>query len=209
MANTALQPGKYYHILNRGNNSETLFKSPENNLLFLELYAKYMHPVVDTIAYCLMSNHFHLVIRTKETKDILTMTELKMFENNKRNLITDKKPTASQQFAHLFISYAKTINANYNRTGSLFEHPFERREIDSELYLKRCIAYVHRNPIKAGLVSRISDYKWSSYNGIVGTAPTNLERDFVLNLYNGKKYFESYHEIVSTDDDMIGSRSNF
>ena len=199
MISTILRTGQYYHIYNRGNNSEILFRTSANHLLFLKLYAKYMFPVVDTLAYCLMSNHFHFVIRTKDEKDIRTMKELNMFDANKLNLITDKKPTASRQFSHLFISYSKTINKAYNRTGSLFEHPFERRIIETEAYLKRCIAYVHANPLKAKVVGQLGEYKWSSYEAIVSEKPTHLEREFVLNLFGGKENFRAYH----ADFDML------
>jgi REP element-mobilizing transposase RayT len=74
MANSILQPGQFYHIYNRGINSEVLFKHPDYYTEFLELYAKYINPVADTLAYCLMSNHFHLLIRTKEVHEIQTLT---------------------------------------------------------------------------------------------------------------------------------------
>jgi len=193
MGSTTLQPGQYYHIYNRGNNGEVLFKSPANYRLFLEHYAKYITPVVDTLAFCLMSNHFHLVIRTKEEKDIQTFSELKMFENNRSKIITDKKPNFSRQFSHLFISYSKTINKAYSRTGSLFEHPFERRLIEDEQYLKNCIIYVHANPVKAGFADKIGDYAWSSYNALLSDKPTHLNREFVIHLFGDKENFKYLH----------------
>jgi len=193
MGNSILQPGRYYHIYNRGTNSEVLFKHPYYYTEFLKLYAKYINPVAETLAYCLMSNHFHLLIRTKEVHEIPTFTELKMFENNKENLKTDKKPVASNQFAHLFSTYTLTINKAYKRTGSLFEHPFERREIDNEKYLLNCIAYIHSNPVKDGFVAKMEDYKWSSYNAMISEKSTNLDRKFVIDLYGGIENFLLYH----------------
>jgi hypothetical protein len=116
-----------------------------------------------------------------------------MFENNKSKIKTDKKPTASNQFAHLFGTFTLKINTAYQRTGSLFEHPFERREIQSEKYLLNCIAYIHSNPVKDGFVSKIEDYKWSSFTSIISDKPTKLDREFVLNLYGGKGNFLLFH----------------
>jgi hypothetical protein len=65
-----LEYGKYYHIYNRGINGEDLFRSNENHEYFLRLYEKYMEVVIDTYAWCLMGNHFHLLIRVKEEDEI-------------------------------------------------------------------------------------------------------------------------------------------
>jgi hypothetical protein len=64
-----LQFGQYYHIYNRGNNGETLFCEDRNYPYFLELYAKYIEPVAETYADCLMSNHFHLLVRIKDYEE--------------------------------------------------------------------------------------------------------------------------------------------
>ena len=194
MGNTILQPGIYYHIYNRGTNGEVLFKTDDYYKEFLQLYTKYITPVVDTLAYCLMSNHFHFLIRTKEEFEIKTFNELKMFEADKINKNPDKKPTASPQFAHLFNTYSKKINKAYQRTGSLFEHPFERRMIESELYLRNCIAYIHFNPLKDGFAKSFEDYKWSSYKAILSEKTTLIERQFVIDLFGGKDQFLIYHE---------------
>lgn len=60
-----LQPGRFYHVLNRGNNRENLFVEKRNYRYFLQLYAQFLSPIADTYAYCLMPNHFHLLIRVK------------------------------------------------------------------------------------------------------------------------------------------------
>ena len=61
-----LQYGQYYHIYNRGNNGETLFREQRNYLYFLKLYAKYIEPIAETYAYCLLSNHFHYLVRIED-----------------------------------------------------------------------------------------------------------------------------------------------
>ncbi len=192
MKETALEYGTYYHIYNRGNNSEVLFKHKKYYTEFLELYKKYIVPVADTLAYCLMSNHFHLLIRVKTESEIRTFNELGMFMN-KANNNPLKKPTPSNMFKHLFLTYAKKINTAYIRTGSLFEHPFERRMIDSENYLRDCIVYIHNNPVKDGFADSPGDYKWSSFNAIISDKPTLIERAFVLELFGGIENFMGFH----------------
>jgi len=81
MKNTTarLQSGVYYHIYNRGNNRENLFLEEKNYPYFLFLYEKHIEPVADTYAYCLMRNHFHLLVRIKETSQVLGTCEVYLF----------------------------------------------------------------------------------------------------------------------------------
>jgi len=193
MEKSSLEYGQYYHLFNRGNNSETLFRESDNYTYFLALYAKYINTVCDTLAYCLMPNHFHFVIRIREESQIKTFSELHLFDNNKKGIITDKKPSPSAQFAHLFDIYSKSFNKMYSRTGSLFEHPFERRIIENEFYIQRSIAYVHENPVKTHLSKTMEEYQWSSYKALISVKPTHLNRELVMKIYGGEEYFILYH----------------
>jgi REP element-mobilizing transposase RayT len=111
-----LEKDYYYHIYNRGINADIIFANEANKVYFLELYKKYLTEKVSTLAYCLLSNHFHFLIRVeKEPKDV------------------------TQAFSNLFNAYAKAFNKQQNRTGSLFEKHFKRIRLDSEEYLKKLI----------------------------------------------------------------------
>ena len=195
MAETALQYGTYYHIYNRGTNGEVLFIHEKYYAEFLTLYKEYIVPVADTLAYCLMSNHFHLLIRVKNDDEIRTFDELKMFTKNDANHDPLKKPVPSNQFQHLFLTYTKKINSAYIRTGSLFEHPFERRIIENENYLKECIVYIHNNPVKDGYAVSAAEYKWSSYNAIISDKPTLIKREHVLNLFGDLEKFHYFYGV--------------
>ncbi len=126
-----LEASTYYHIYNRGINSEDLFKQEQNYSFFLLKYALYLSPVVNTFAYCLLKNHFHLLIRVKSEQ------ELNLFYNQNQtgNKLLEKKGLhspdfiVSKQFAKLFSSYSQAINKAVGRTGSLFETPFKRIEV--------------------------------------------------------------------------------
>jgi len=101
MEKYSLDYGQYYHIYNRGNNSEKLFKELDNFYYFLLLYEKYITPIADTLAYCLMINHFHLVIKIKDERNIKSFSELHLYDENEKGIITDRKPTPSNQF-HIY-----------------------------------------------------------------------------------------------------------
>jgi len=117
-----LQHGKYYHIYNRGNNQENIFVEERNYPYFLKLYAKHIEPVADTFAYCLMRNHFHLLVRIKDETDLTGLGDLSGLAE------------PSRAFSNLFNAYARSFNRAYLRTGALFQRPFGRIEVTSEAY---------------------------------------------------------------------------
>ena len=175
---TPLQYGRYYHIYNRGNNRENIFIEERNYPYFLKLYAKYVEPVADTYAYCLLRNHFHLLVRVKTEEEQETLRVL----------------NPSQQFGNLFNAYAKAINKAYNRTGSLFEHPFGRVEVTSDAYLIWLVIYIHQNPQKHGFVDDFRTWPYSSYRTFLSTKPTRLKRGDVLAWFDCVDCFETSHQ---------------
>ena len=181
---TPLQHGKYYHIYNRGNNRENVFIEERNYPYFLKLYAKHVEPVADTYAYCLLRNHFHLLVRvkTEEEQETLRVSE------------TLRVLNPSQQFGNLFNAYAKAINNAYKRTGSLFEHPFGRVEVTSDAYLIWLVMYIHQNPQKHGFVDDFRTWPYSSYQTFFSTKPTRLKRGDVLAWFDGVDCFETSHQ---------------
>ena len=182
-----LQSGKYYHIYNRGNNRENIFHETHNYRHFLNLYAKHVSPVADTYAYCLLRNHFHFLVRIK---DLETLPEP----------LRSKKP--SQQFSNLFNAYAKAFNRAYERTGSLFQRPYSRIEIDSDAYFMQVVIYIHRNPQKHGFVEDFRTWPHSSYQTILSTQPTRLQREEVLEWFQGVEHFEEMYR-YEVDESQI------
>lgn len=182
-----LQPDSFYHIYNRGVGGENIFKQERNYLYFLKKYALYIEPVAETYAYCLLKNHFHLLIRTRSEEEILKSKQKKEGE---------EKPTSwhlSNSFASLFKSYAQAINIAHNRTGRLFEEPFRRILVDNDAYFTELIYYIHHNAQKHGFVKDFRDYPHSSYHSHVHTALTKLKREEVLQWFGNKNEFEKYH----------------
>src|SRR4051812_16211295 len=117
---TPIEFGKCYHIYNRGNNRIDIFYEPVNYFHFLRLYDKYISPVAETFAWCLLKNHFHVLVRIKNKDEILP--EQLSYSTREIPKLIDP----SRQFSHFFNAYTQSINKRYHRTGSLFEKPFER-----------------------------------------------------------------------------------
>lgn len=128
---TPIIAGNYYHIYNKGNNGENIFFDTDNYYHFLKLYAKYINPIADTYAWCLLKNHFHIAVRIKTSEEI--------FEDE-LSYTTVEKPKvidASKQFSHFLNAYTQAINKKHKRTGKIFQSKFKRKLIDSEEYLKK------------------------------------------------------------------------
>lgn len=177
-----LENSHYYHIYNRGINSESIFRSNDNKDYFLMLFNKYLGNKVDVLAYCLMKNHFHFVIRLNEDENIIT-----------------------QAFSNFFNAYAKAYNKQQSRTGSLFEKHFRRKRIDSENYLRNVIMYVHHNPLHHGASIEIDDYKYSSFqNFIKNTNPNSMkiDEDFVIKLFDSLENLKILHHSFKEDDSL-------
>ncbi len=179
----------YYHLYNRGTNRENIFIEERNYEHFLNLSAKYIDPVAETFAYCLLRNHFHMLVRIKSEKEIMTL---------KITLPDTGKPLGfnypSKIFSDFFNAYAKAINKAYNRMGSLFQHPFGRVPVTSDRQFWNVIAYIHQNPQKHKFVEYFREWKWSSYGALASEKPTRLKRDVVLDWFGGRQQYLDLHQ---------------
>ena len=203
-----LEYGKYFHIYNRGINSGNLFQSSENYLHFLKLYDIYIEIVAETFAWCLMPNHFHLLVRVKDEDEIgyfipenrnakdhvdkwKTFFPNEEYPREKIGFL--KKPTPERQFSHLFNAYTKYYNKRYDRTGKLFEERFERKPVAHEKHIKNMICYIHENPVHHGFTDNIVEYAWTSYLTLISVNATRLNRDKVIGYFDNVGNFKEVH----------------
>ena len=180
-----LYPGYYYHIYNRGNNRENIFYLEKNYQYFLENFYKYLSGYLDIYTYCLLSNHFHFLIKIKENDSITSSDGI------------DK--IISEQFRRFFLGYSQAINIQQNRTGSLFQKNFKRKRINKNDYLYRIIYYIHLNPVLHKICTSFEDYPFSSYGIILSNKPTKIKRNKVLALFRNKKEFFKFHQMRLTE----------
>jgi hypothetical protein len=200
--NAPLLPEKFYHIYNRGINGEDLFKQERNYAYFLNKYANYLEPVVETYAYCLLKNHFHLLIKVKDIEILNNFHSEKSDKTEIKNGLHHPDFIVNKQFAKLFSSYSQSINIASKRTGSLFETPFKRIEVTNDLYLTRLIWYIHHNPQKHGFVSDFRDYPYSSYHAHLSNKNTKLKRKEVIEWFGGISVFKNLHNEKQNELDI-------
>ncbi|MCE5196538.1 MAG: transposase [Negativicutes bacterium] len=140
MPRTARKKSKsgIYHIMMRGINHQDIFEDDEDKDRFLQTIVLYKEQCeFELLGYCLMSNHIHLLMKDD-------------------NLGTSMRKICA--------SYVHWYNTKYQRCGHLYQDRFKSENIENMRYLLTVIRYIHQNPVKAGIVSDISDYKWSSYH---------------------------------------------
>ncbi len=183
--------GQYFHIYNRGVNSENIFKEERNYHYFLQQYKFYCADVLETLAYCLLRNHFHLLVYIKENVEVPRRDGEGMFKMN-----------ASKQLSHFFNSYAQAINKAHKRTGQLFEAPFERKLVDDENYIQSMIYYCHRNAQHHGFVKDFRDWQFSSYDPIVRNDNSLVNAEKVVQRFGNVAAFEKAHSIFLEDKEM-------
>jgi putative transposase len=154
-----------YHIYNRTNNKELLFRSDDNREFFLQQFSNYLNPFIDVFCYCLLPNHFHFMIRVKSATSIkrylqsLPDKELKGVHRKYlgKEMTSLAKPSAGQkmsslptvhdliefEFRRFFISYSMAFNRVFNRTGNLFSRSFKRVQIEKDNQFTQAIIYLH------------------------------------------------------------------
>ena len=171
--------GHYYHVYNRGCNREPIFLC-EDNYFFLLKRMKHLLPTsqVSIIAYNLMPNHYHFVLRS-ETDDGI-----------------------SRFIMPLFDSYTQAFNKQQGRTGTLFQGRAKHIEVDSDIYVIHLTRYIHLNPVMAHLVSSPEEWPYSNYLEWIDRRPgTLIDREFVRRYFPNPGDYQLF--VNSTIDDLM------
>jgi len=212
----------YYHIYNRTNNEEALFRSRENYLYFLKKYRYYLEELFETIGYCLMPTHFHFLVRVREfgnnsetkqtsaikTSDVATKTS-DVFKTSdvstKCNQTSDVSTLMSKGMHRLQMSYAKAFNKKFDRHGSLFQAHFKAKPVPSDSYLITLLTYIHQNPVRSGLAGNAVEWEFSSYQDYIdmrsGTLPS---KNMILSMIRKEELKEMTEgKMIDVDDKLI------
>ena len=189
--------GEYYHIYNRGNEKKEIFREQDDFRFFLERMTKYLLPekfkqrvrellpnnTFSLISYCLMPNHFHLLIRQN--------TELPVTALMRR----------------LGTSYSMYFNRKYQRVGGVFQDQYKMVLVDDNRYLIWLSAYIHQNPKVANLASNLKDYPWSSYNEFLGQSTLAIcDKNIILqqfaNLDEYSNFLKESYSLIKHKKDI-------
>lgn len=186
-----MEPEKYYHIYTHANGTENLFRKDENFRYFLLRYEHFIAPVADTLAWCLMPNHLHLLVRVKPMADLLRFFKLEALPSDLTGL-GDLSGRTIRQFSHLFNAYTKAYNKVYQRRGSLFTRSFRRKEVTNNRYFTQLIFYIHTNPVHHGFTPDHTSWPWSSFQELLLAELTPIQQE-VIEHFGGRQQFVEFH----------------
>jgi putative transposase len=196
------EPEKYYHVVCKAIAGKKLFHTDANKLFFLKRYRELVAPFVKTLAYNLLNNHVHLVIKAlplilltdilaSQPLETVTKTQAKFTaSDNKEELYHE---LIEQQFNRLFISYVRALNIQLNTSGHLFDRPFKRIAINDEGHLQQAIIYVHANEQKHGLVNDFTRSGFSSYHSILQNHSEIVDCAYVINFFGSADQYKKIH----------------
>lgn len=166
-------PGAVYHIMSRGNRKSDIFQDEEDFYVYLMILRKTREKYPYSLyAYCLMTNHVHLQIETKDAEIWHIMRTINL-------------------------CYTKYFNNKYNFIGHLFQGRYVAELIENDAYNIQASRYIHLNPVKAGMVASPIDYRWSSYGVYMGRVKNDMVTDQKILSYfqnNRELYQESVEE---------------
>ncbi|HPW67736.1 MAG TPA: transposase [Salinivirgaceae bacterium] len=155
----------YFHIVNHSVDGRKLYYDPGDYKTYLYLFKKELDYKVTVIAYCLMPNHFHLLLRQNESEAITSLLEK-----------THKK-------------YACYYNKKYDRKGRIFRSPLNHIETPTDTYLLNACAYIHGNPVQAGLVGFPEEWEYSNFREYLRMRKGTLYSEQFLMDYIGNPEF--------------------
>ena len=176
-------PGAWYHVMNRGLNRSDIFYNNIHRELFIKLLKDiYKQYGAQTHAYCLMDNHYHLILHTPE-------------------------PNLSRAMRHLDGIYTQKFNRNMGRDGPLFRGRYKSILIEAENYLLELSRYIHLNPVAAKLCINPEEYAWSSYKFYLKqcTKPEWLFCDEILSHCSASGSIKEYKNFMEAglDEDLL------
>ncbi len=173
-------PGAWYHVMNRGRRGEKIFSAQTDYETFLAVLqeASELFGVL-VAAYCLMSNHYHLLVQTPAGNIARVMRQVNGV-------------------------YTQRYNRRRGLEGQLFRGRYKSILVEEDSYLLELLRYIHRNPVRAGFAERVADYPWSSHHGYVSKAKewAWLYKDQLLGMFSSAatRAGRAYREFVELED---------
>jgi REP element-mobilizing transposase RayT len=174
-------PGAFYHVTLRGNHQQDIFFTAGDRSLFTENMSVAVERLGARLhAYCLMTNHVHLLIQVGDEP-------------------------LGRLMLRIAGCYARKVQKRLGTTGHLFEKRYHPTLIDADRYLLAVLRYIHLNPVAAKIVTRAADYRWSSHHSYSGTRTEPwVKTDFILAMFDSERgrAVAAYRRFIDSDDSI-------
>ena len=184
---TPLEADHIYHIWSHANGNDNLFNCHEKYLYFLKKYRHYIHPYVETFAYCLMPNHFHIMIRIK----------MMLIQQEKPISLLILEKISIDNFQNYLTLTLKHITKCIKEKEACFR--FNRKLIDNDSYMTSLIAYIHNNPSHHNFVEDINQWPYSSWHSYITNKKTNVNVKEGIDWFGNLDEFKKFHQSIILD----------
>lgn len=196
-----LEGGKIFHVYNRTNNKECMFRTILDRLRFLEQLKRFVRPFCHILSYNLQYNHFHLLIETF-TKEKITSTLdedviaslpvvcTELFyaeEDNVAEILCNR-------FSAFFNSYTGVFNHIHGRKGNFFVRPFCRVFVESEIHFKNAVFYINNNSVWHGQLKNLYADEWSSYHDVITKEFGLIDFPKLMDYFGGENSYKLFHK---------------
>ena len=173
-------PGAWYHVMNRGRRSESIFSDKKDYQMFIDLLIESCEMWrINVAAYCLMTNHYHILLQTPEGN-------------------------ISRCMRHINSLYTQKYNRYHKLDGQLFRGRYKSILVSDDSYLLQLVRYIHKNPVRAGMVKDFAKYEWSSHKGYLSYTKKWewLHKDYIFSMLTSKKRgrLKPYTNFMQQDD---------
>lgn len=186
------EPDQVYHVYNRGNQKQRTFFKDADYILFIEKIREHIRPYADILAWCLMPNHFHLLIYAKENGC--------SFRQSGSNVVQE----LSYRIGLLLSNYTRILNRRNEWSGSVFQKKTKAKKVSAQRYVVTCMHYIHQNPLVANLIqTKLEDWKYSSfrdYAGLRNGTLCNQRLLFKLTDYDLDTFVKDSYLVINEDD---------
>ncbi|MBW2544564.1 MAG: transposase [Deltaproteobacteria bacterium] len=174
-------PGAWYHVMNRGRSAEKIFRDRHDYQVFIKLLEESSEMWnIRVAAYCLMTNHYHILVQTPDAN-------------------------IARSMRHINGVYTQKFNRRHLCDGQLFRGRYKSILVGGDSYLLQLVRYIHRNPVKAGIANTPDDYLWSSHKGYLSVTKKWkwLYRELILSMLtkNRKEWVKEYRKFISIEKD--------
>jgi len=171
----------FFHIMSQGIEKSEIFKTNKEKEKYIELMGKYLKEYnIRIIAYCIMNNHMHMLIYTN---DILEISKYMKVLNS---------------------TYGTFYNKIHNRVGFVYRNRFQSQYIYDDSYLKNCIKYIHMNPVKANIVKKESDYKYSSFNSYIYNRENSIiNKKKIKEIFQREDYISDFKQLKDEEIEIM------
>jgi REP element-mobilizing transposase RayT len=169
-----------YHIYNRGNDGSKIFFVPDNYNFFLKKVSMCFKNNSHVLSFCLMPNHFHLLI-----------------------LVLSEEKKIPRRIGTMLSSYTQAVNKKNGKTGSLFQQNTKSKCIENIEYAETCFHYIHQNPLRAGLVTSYYDWPYSSWLDFMNLNSSGIDlvaKYVAMQLFSFSDYDDFFEKSIQTID---------